>query len=230
MSSLKKALLAALASLLPLPLFAAVEAPIDSSMLLRVIFSSIHQNRIAIEGGVVKKVLYPEADISVAIEETSNQVFVYALTDRPPMTTLSLILEDGTVQDIEIDFQQKRSELLILSNVKEPPCKTDYIDETWDGAARLIRGVCLGRIPPTYRSCEFPQAQKKLGRGLLAKLSGKLLAERELVYLWEVENVGCSQEAFSEGVFASPSVNWVYLHKNRLSRGQKTFAIVSVAR
>jgi hypothetical protein len=230
MTSLKKSLLAALAALFPLPLFATVQAPIDSKMLLNVIFSSIHQNRISVEGGTVKKVLYQDCDVYVSIEETSNQVFVYSLTDRPPMTTLSLILEDGTVQDIEIDFQHRRSELLILSNIKEPPCKTNYIDDTWDGVARLIRGVCLGKIPPTYLSCEFPQAKKNLGKGLFARLSGKLLADRELVYLWEIENAGCSTASLSEGDFSSRSVNWVYLHKNRLSRNQKTFAIVSVAR
>ena len=86
------------------------------------------------------------------MEEESGQVFVYTLEPIPDVLTLSVITNCG-VQDLEISFESRSSEVVILENpddicetsnsMKSPKEQMNNINEIIES---ILRGSVSARI------------------------------------------------------------------------------------
>lgn len=83
-------------------LSAAIYHPIDTTQTLRCCFSISQHNRVLIDKGRIKKIIFPEEKLHVRMEETSGQVFIQAKTSLQERVVVSIISQTGIVQDVEI--------------------------------------------------------------------------------------------------------------------------------
>lgn len=177
--------------------------------------------------------IYNESQISVTLEEDSGQVFVYALTDFPQTTTVSLVTDDGYVQDIELSFIDGPTEIIILEpNIycEEIPCEPcevigpghpEYIVMT-------IESILGGNVPEGYVACEINPECRRIKKGIRAVLISKLVSLHETLYVWRVENTSRWSQKISEKEMNFQCGNWVYLDRNQLGSCEQIMAIVSV--
>ncbi len=142
---------------------AAQNIELDSTNLLKCTLSSRHHNRVFVDGQRIKKVIYPEGDISIRMEEDSGQIFVQAMVDEPSETTVTIITNCGVVQDLELSFSDKASEILILrEKAEEKSCDfsgviaMDCGDEV-NAIQDAIEKMITGKIPEEYIPVEDQQ-------------------------------------------------------------------------
>ena len=179
---------------------------INSERLIECTFSSTHQNRISVVGLGVQKVIHPEGEVQFTLEETSGQVFVYAMVEHPKVTTVSLILVDGTVQDLECSFKKQPSEILVLNHCLEIACN-EAICSSQEGEGEsvippIIQEIMEGRVNAEYVASDPPVANRKLiARGIFAELTGKLVGPEDIIYVWTIRNKGMSTACLSEKAF-----------------------------
>jgi hypothetical protein len=201
---------------------------IDTTQLLRCVFSSRHHNRIAISGKRIKKVFCPEGDVVVRQEEESGQVFVQSLVERPPVTTISIVSNDGIVQDIELHFEECSAEILILTERREecldPRCC--IVDAGTNPFDALIAGVLNQQIPDNYISFSCDRKAKQVKKGVILRRISKFIGENDTAYLLGVENVSRIKQCIQESDVNILGGDWVYLQKRELCPGEKTFALV----
>ena len=169
---------------------AAIFEDLDPHGLVKCQFSSVYQNRIAVDGNRIKKVILASEGLSVTLEEESGQVFVYALSYKPDATTLSLITDIGTVQDIEISFVEKPSEILILKRKED---RKNQLENIQYGAfsfeeetiAKNIRAIIRGESPEGYHSCQLSKSKKmKIDRWISVEPSGKFVRGGDSIQVW----------------------------------------------
>ncbi len=205
---------------------------LNTHRLIKCSFSSLCQNRIVVEGERVKKVIYPESgQVSVKLEEESGQIFVYALMEHPSNCTFSIITDKGFVQDVELSFERKSSEVLILRQPRDiTPSYNQAKDLTCDEPViSKVKTILRGKIPGCYTSCNLPHNRSnQLGCGIELELMGKFISDSDTLYLWKVKNAGNRIRALSESLINFQGGNWVYLNKFRLRPREHTLAIVGM--
>lgn len=208
-------------------------AEIDSKTLLRCTFSSLHQNRIALDGQRIKKAIYSESELVTCMDETSGQLFVRTHTNYPSVTTLSVITASGVVQDIEITFVEKPSEILILKEpLDEESClaESDISDEN-DGINTMqhaIENLLKGSIPEEYIPVEDRQICLHITRSVTMKSVMRLVGPLYTIYVLHIENRGRSCTSLHESTINSIGGEWVFLEKHKLERQDKILALIGM--
>ena len=207
--------------------------PIDSTTLVRIELSKNFQNRIAVDCGRVNQVVHPGCDIDINLDEEIGQVFVYPLTNYPQPTSLTIITDQGEVQDIELRFVDKPSEIVILQtgydNFEEECCEPVMIGPgDPDYMVMVVRGILENRVPEGFVACDAPNTCRKIKSGARATLVSKLLSGEEVVYIWRIENTIKRQILLSEKDLCFQKGSWVYLHKHCIPKAGHTFAIIGV--
>ncbi|MFQ5729707.1 MAG: type-F conjugative transfer system secretin TraK [Waddliaceae bacterium] len=214
---------------------AAVFHTLDTHRLIRCQFSSVSQNRIAVEEGRIMKVIFPESGLSVTLEEESGQVFVYVLTPMPRKTTLSVVTDSAVVQDIELDFSDMPSEVLVLRYPESCPkeksfCRSDTCSDDVDGKVETLQNLLQGSIPCGYISCPVSRdVKRKIRKGLEATLVGKYAGEKKSLYLWQVRNSSIRAIKLSEEELNFQGGDWLYLDRSCIRPKAKTFFVVGVS-
>ena len=218
-----------------LELSAATYKEMDSTNLIRCNLSSRHHNRICLEGKKIKKIMYPETDVTIRLDEDSGQLFVQPLVSMPSCTTVSIITSDGVVQDLELTFSDKSSEILILKSSSSQENECDEIfeevspeDERLDCIQSAIRIVYSGVVPEEYvvvmaKECFFDKE-----KSLLLTSESKLIGVSYTVYLVVVENRTCSTRRISETDVNFLCGEWVWIEKECLQKGEKSLALIGV--
>lgn len=214
----------------------AVYSMINTTNLVKCTFSSRHHNRILIEQGRVKKVVFPEGEIAIRIEEESGQIFVNTLTSHTHETTLSLVTDEGIVQDIELTFANIPSEVLVLQLEKEE--RTSPVFEMVNeqacasnlSSAYIVEEIISGKIPDGFVSYDAQNEEIKIKRCIKAVKTCKLVGPEEVIYIFEIHNKGFRTASLEECDFDFCNGLWVYLGSNSIAPHQKTFVIVSVRR
>ncbi len=216
--------------ILGLPLLSATHfLEIDTTHLLQCTLSSRHHNRIAISGKRIKKFIYPEGFIAIRQEEESGQIFVQSLVDYPPITTLSIVTEDGVVQDLELHFEDCRAELIVLQEPETCPsiCLEEACIELPNyGLEKLIDGALSGRLPEGYISFECDRRAKRLKKGVCLRRVSKFIGDSSSVFLLSIENNSKSKQAINECELSFMGGDWVYIQKTALNPGEKMIALV----
>lgn len=219
-------------------LTATIYQTIDTTTLFRCEFSSIHHNRILVDGGRINKVIFPESSVSVKIEDESGQVFIQSLLPYTPPITISIITNEGIIQDVELNFIEKPSEILILQELK--PCNEEspLYFQKYDSQksvsfapelSNIVEVIISGKCPNYYTFVKEQGCKKMLKKGLSAQVIGKYCSSNETVYAWRVLNTSKCRKNICEQDFNFPGASWIYLDNDTLNKGEGTLVFVSIA-
>ena len=210
--------------------------PLDTTTVVNAELSSRFQNRIAVNGERISKVIHPECDIDIVLENDIGQLFVYSLINCPEKTTISVVTEGGWVQDIELSFRDKPSEIVILDPVcfTEEVYEQDAVDSYLIGPGHpdymvmVVEGVRSGTVPEGFVACDITPECRKVKKVINAVLVSKLVSLEETVYVWRVENHSRWNQTIYEKEMNFQCGSWVYLDKNKLGPGEQVIGIVGV--
>ncbi|WP_059062689.1 TraK domain-containing protein [Candidatus Protochlamydia naegleriophila] len=209
---------------------------LDTTKLLRCSFSIDHHNRIMIQNGRVRKIIYPEENLSISLEEHSGQAFIYAVGKIEKPLALALITESGLVQDIELSFQNKESEVLILNEAQEeetkdalPSCIAPYMTEE-EQRQLLVNDILSGRIPDGYVSCTQPRWNRSIKCGLQGTNIVKLENTTSTIYIYEIVNSSKKKRKISEADLKCEGSTWICLESHTLKPREKILGIVCVGK
>lgn len=197
---------------------------IDTTMPLKCTFSSLYQNRVAVDKGRVEKAIYCEDMIDVRLEEESGQAFVYCTGPTAKETVLSIVTDKGQVQDIELTFEEQSTEVVILQN----PSKTSNYSPHSQEISTIINEVLCGRAPKGF--CCFTsnlQQQELCGVFLLDPIA-TFEGLHQSLHLLRIVNNGRCENYINEVEINLPSTLWVYLVKHDLLPQEETLAIVAI--
>lgn len=205
----------------------------DSLHLFRCTFSNKHHNRIVVQDGRIATVVAPEGDISASLEETSGQLFIHALHSNPPVTTISIITESGEVQDIEMIFEDIPSETLVLTPVFEEKFECDHDSCGYSkeqSTSFVVDAVLSGKIPYGFSSVVGCSERRVLKKGVVAEVTGKLISESEIVYIWKINNKSLFSKKINYSDFRFLNPSWIYIDKHQIGgfSGKHTVAMVGV--
>lgn len=216
---------------------AALSYDLDTTKLLRCSFSIDHHNRIMIQNGRVRKIIYPEENLSISLEEHSGQAFIYAVGRIEKPLALAVITDSGLVQDIELSFQSKESEVLILNEPQEEeetkdvlpssivPCMTEE-----EQRQLLVNDILSGRLPEGYVSCTQPRWNRSIKCGLQGTNIVKLENATSTIYIYEIVNRSKRKRKISEVDLACEGSTWICLESHTLKPREKILGIVCVGK
>lgn len=212
-------------------LSAAIFYPIDTTQPLSCYLSQQQHNRILIENSRIKKIVFPEDKLHVRMEEASGQVFIQAKTLFQEKIVVSIVSQSGVVQDIEIEFAQQPSEVIILQEMKEeqPLHEECYIPCSYKNDPHLvIEDLLQGKIPSGFLSAPIINSCKTIRPGIKAKLIGRLQGGYEDVYIYQIKNTRSWKKSVLEHDLACREARWVYLQKNCLEPKETVLVIMAV--
>lgn len=207
--------------------------PLDSTTVHSVELSSRYQNRISVEEGRIEQIIHPGCDIDINLSEEIGQVFVYPLTNNPRSTSLTVITDEGKIQDFELNFFEKPAEIVILQNcipcLEEICFEEECIDFSCpDYRIGIVKAISRGKIPDCFISCDTGREVVRLRRGVNAFLISKLVSLDETVYIWNIENSTSKHKKISEQEVNFQRGNWVYLSDHCLAKREHALAIIGV--
>lgn len=208
------------------PLSATIFHRIDTTTPLECTFSSCHHNRILVNGQRIRKVICPEVPLSIRMEEESGQVFVHALPDAPERVTLSVITNSGLVQDLEISFGERSSEVVVLTDPKEE--KTVSNARSAKGFLAFSNLIFAGRLPEGYRYLPVKHVQFCLSDGGIARLVARLEGESDYILVYQIINRSCQWQGVRECELSCIGSQWVCLESNRIPPSSRIMGLVSV--
>jgi TraK protein len=217
------------------PIGAAQNLEMDSTNLLKCCISSRHHNRIFVDGQRIKKVIFAEGDIAINIEEESGHIFVQALVDRPAETTVSIVTSEGIVQDLELSFADKSSEILVLRENQADLLALDScekvpnaFDVEIEPIQNIIEGILCGSIPEEYIAVDDGDFQRTIRKGVLLKGVTKLIGPTHTIYVLTIQNNSFRRQCIRESEINFQKGDWVYLDTSNLPRDGKSLALIGV--
>lgn len=214
--------------------------PVDTTVLQKATLSFTYQNRILVNGGRVLKVIYPDdGSVAVSIEEESGQAFINALIPNPQSITISVITNQAVVQDIEVDFANCSSEVLVLTlPVEEPKCSQggcwapdpcSAIPASPEVIQYKVNSLLNGKVPEGYVSCDKKGPVRMIKRHIRGENISRITSKNEDLYIWRIENRSRYQAySISECELGFKGSSWIYLEKNCLNPSEIITAIVAV--
>lgn len=212
--------------------FGAIFHCIDTTVPLKCVFSSIHHNRIVVDNSQVKKVVSSDIGLSINMESESGQVFIYSLHPRPKDTVISVVTKGGYVQDIEISFEERSPEVVILM---EPAPFEDEIEcenklETIATLDEMIDQILSGETPKGYESCKIDRVRAKLKENLFVEAVSLIRNPFEDIYVYEIINVANCSKEISEKELEGQGSRWIHLECRKIKAKSKAMLIISYER
>ena len=186
-----------------------------------------------IENGRIKKVIATECErLSIQIEELTGQAFIYARDPTTKETSISIVSDNGVIQDIQICFIERTPEVIVLQDpelIEEKPCnhpneqqiKKSYI-------LNKVEAILSGNTPIDYFPCGMIPSKWIPKRGIELELKSKLEGSADIIYIYQAINTLKQQQTLLECELGCEGSTWVYLEKNNLSPKQKILCMVAV--
>jgi TraK protein len=210
--------------------------PIDTTVLQKATLSWIHQNRILVDGGRIIKVIYPDdGSIAISIEEESGQAFIHTTIPNPQTITISVVTNLAMVQDIEIDFANCSSEVIVLTLPHEDMCCPSaepcivQAEHDPDAIQYKINSLLSGKVPQGYTSCQIKGPVRMLKKRIRGENIARITSLTEDLYIWRLENRSrFKAETILEKELGFIGSKWIYLQKNCLNPRESITAIVAV--
>lgn len=210
-------------------LSAAIFHSIDTTQPLSCRFSLQQHNRILIENGRIKKIIFPEEKLHVRMEETSGQVFIQAKTLLQEKIVVSIVSQSGVVQDVEIEFVEQPSQVIVLleiADTQQQMCCTPGFSQ--EDPHSIVEAILQEKIPLGFLSAPITNSCKTIRHGIKAKLIGHLQGAYEDLYIYQIQNTRMWKKRLLEHNLACSGAVWVYLQKNCLEPKEIILAIVAV--
>lgn len=194
----------------------------DPHSVIPVTLSSNNHNRIGICGDRVKKAYFKSGNISVDVEEDSGQLFIQSLRMNCPDTTLSVVSNSGTIQDLKLHFADICSEIVLLQPAGTLANSTEVSNGTvvnvleQDSLAALVNGFVSGVLPEGYLSIEDQDKPFKTRCGLKMQRLSRLVNKELIVFVYRVENPSCKVIKVTECKVNVLDGDWVFLDRYEL--------------
>ncbi len=213
---MNRILLLSMFIVLSVSLRAAQYVTMDPTAVLSVTLSSSNHNRIGIVGDRIKKAFFRSNNVFVSVEEDSGQLFVQAIKPNCPKTTLSIVTVSGSVQDLELTFNECSSEIVLLQPV--PGCEEEADEgnppRTAIGEADLadlVEGVLKGIIPEGYASFEDLDQPVNICKGLTIQRLSRLVNDRQIIFVYKLQNCSKKAKSVTECQVNVLDGDWVFL-------------------
>lgn len=214
--------------LLPTLCTGAIFHDIDTTTPLPCTLSSTHQNRILVSEGRIAKVIFPEGSLSIQMEEESGQAFVCAVASLPGSTTLTVVTDRGLVQDIEAQFEDGPSQVVILREEHKTPL-SEHRPGPWAKTNTLLDQLLKGKVPKGY--CRFSlRSRMSIDHGLFMDTLASFEGAKDTLYLYKIKNTKRHTVQLQERCLSAPGSLWVYLEKHTLDPGEETWAVQALKR
>jgi len=239
------AILACLILAAPLAVQALVVHKLDSYHPLKVGFSTRGFNRIVIKEGRVKRIIAPEGLLEIHLEETTGQAFVAFTRLLQKPIVLSVITDQGNVQDLEITPSDVTSEVVLLSDPSLQPIDTQNdlaianSTETkkaaelpltpQERAKEIIADLMQGIAPSGYARRLIPHSDpRKYSSGSLKyKLTDFLEGPFETLAIYRITNEGSRRAILSEALLSRHNDRWIFISDPSLPKHQSTTCIIA---
>ena len=211
-------------------MFASVFHDIDTTQPLKCTFSLSQHNRVMVVNGRVLKIISPDERLSIRMEEESGQAFIYVLEPILKPTTLSVVTKNGFVQDLEVAFEDKSLEVVILKEptpTKEEKTKCGRPENWLEEASNNIQTIIAGNIPEGYEYRQMDYT-KQLKLGITATTVKRFENDLEIIYVYDLKNSCKGTKSLCEKELEFEGVQWVYLNNHRLKVGETVLGMVSV--
>ena len=198
---------------------------IDTTTSLKCKFSSIHQNRVVVDGGRVEKVVFTDDSIAIRMEEESGQAFICAVAPIYREIVVSFVTDKGLVQDLEIHFEDRSPEVVVLRESDSRDQKYAYRD-MWS----LLEKILSGHTPDGFCCVEDIGEQQTICLGIDLDPITSFIGCCETIRLMRVINTKRCENQIFECDLCSPATQWVFLVKNDLTPFEETIAVISEMR
>lgn len=215
------------------PLSAVIYCEIDTTAPLRCSFSSNHPNRIMVKDQGVDKIIHSEPDrLQILIDDKANQAFIIAREVIRDPITLCVVTTSGAVQDLEVNFEQRPAQLVILENqkpavsVEEVKC----IDSSCCSIQQIINSLLAGLAPKGFCEVEFVSETYWPQKKLRVVETNRFEKADELIRVFKISNCSKRRQVIHEREFSSEHSSWVFLEKNCLAARETILVIVSLKR
>jgi TraK protein len=219
----------ALSFFLPLVVQGVVFHNLDTTYPIHCTFSSNFHNRVMVEDGYVKNVIIPNEELySIHLEESSGQAFIYTRDLNPQEATFSIITNTGKVQDIQVSFADRPTEVVILKEEKPLLQEENNLVEqaVEDDLLKKIKVICEGKIPTHYVPCALTTKEWKPKKGISLKLCSKLEGPVDVLYIYRIQNCSKQTIAIQEQELQSAKSQWIYLQAHKLKPKQTALCII----
>ncbi len=196
-------------------------------------FSSIHHNRIAVQGGRVHKIICPENAIAVKLEEQSGQAFLQALTSPCDPVTVSVVTDTGEVQDLRIDFHEGKSEIILLHYPRSylDPCEevvSSFDDQLPTSCiSTVIDYLSCRDIPPGYEYSPINSKPQRMGKGIYIRTTTRLHSAEETIFVRQICNRTRKSIQLSESRLTPAGCSWSYLTQPTLPPGKTATLLIA---
>lgn len=215
----------------PQILLGAIYHDIDTTTPLKCTLSIQHQNRILVSEGRVSKVVFPDTQIFVQMEDDSGQIFVYALDDALDEATISVITDKGLVQDLEVSFTEKSSEVVVLREVPLSDCCAKDSNSRLFSISCRLNDILNGVVPKGYVCFEGSRDIREICSGVFTEKLAIFEGHLETIYLYRVINYSrCCVSLHESQLDPDCSSAWIFLDYNSLNPKEDTLAIVALKR
>jgi len=212
---------------------AAMFHTIDTTSPLLCTFSYKFQNRVMVVNGKIQKVIASDEDrLSIFTEPFSGQIFISTRNYAPQETTVSIVTDTGVVQDLQISFTDRISEVVLLtdSNREDEEKKEREPICIQDSSLKIVEEVLKGNVPNGYLPCRLEKTQWSPKKGILLQPIVQLEGFEQILYLYQVTNTAKSGLTVEEIDLSIPGCRWVFLEANFLYSKQKMLGIIAVDR
>jgi len=212
-------------------LSAAQYCSMDSTEVIPVKLSAKNHNRIGIVGDRIKKAFFKGSNISVDVEENSGQIFVQALRPDCPNTTLSIVLDSGFLQDLELCFEDQPSEIILL----QPP-KVEIERDICSSVAEssdltgIVEGFLCGDLPEGYTSFEESEPPQKINKCLTIQRFSRMVSENQIVFAMRLRNGSKEKQSIRECQVNVLDGDWVFIDRYVLRPNECALVLIGCYR
>jgi hypothetical protein len=200
---------------------AVVFQDIDTTLPVKCSFSNTLQNRVVVESGRIEKAIFTDDAITVRMEEESGQAFICALKPINIETVVSVVTDKGEVQDLEISFEKRSSEVVVL---KSRSNKKNLIEDR--NIINIIDRMLSGQTPEGYCCTEGRGEWYCIENGFKASDIAQFESSRDIIRMVTIINTAPTENCLNESQLCSLDTQWVYLFKNILPSHERTIALV----
>jgi TraK protein len=210
----------------------------NSTEVVSVQLSSIHHNRVGIIGDRIKKAFFKSSHISVDVEEGSGQLFIQAMRPNCPPTTLSIISASDVIQEIELNFSECPTEIVLLQPVeydREILCfeESEYVCRQAlesDALTELVNGFLKGVIPEGYTTVEDENSAPVMCDCIKLKRISRLVSENQIVFVYRMQNISSRKKCVKECQVNVLDGDWVFVDRHQLDPHECGLVLIGCTR
>jgi hypothetical protein len=179
-----------------------------------------------VEEGRIKKAICPDGALDLLMEEDSGQLFVSCNAQTPSSVTLSVVTDNGRVQDLELTFGDSSSEVVCLSGSTYPNSSHPYHSPL--DVASLVTDVLRGVAPKGYVGRTAKRIWSRLKEGVRYSIDRIFDGPDNSIRLIRIHNSSGRVRQVQESDLECAGCQWVYLMDKKIQARASTYAVVGV--